>query len=153
MGRKVTWLTIWITLTFWYGCGRQESAQHPERYSELVIAESDITFVGVPAPAPSVTGLDRPWEPITLAPTPGTVRHGPAYLSTQIDPSPVLSRSGDISAMATNVTEHNAMRLTGGSFSTVFTEPTFAAFDIVTLPVAMIVQPPWTTGYSPQSRR
>lgn len=150
MRRKVAWLTLWMTLAFWYGCAQKQIADLPPDYRDLVIVEDpDVSILGVPDPSPSITGLERNWEPIVVAPAPGYVLHSPAYLATEIEPRAVLTRDGGIDAVARNVTQDDSFRFNYRTYRDLIGDPLEFGYDMVTLPLDLVRRPPWTTTYSP----
>ena len=163
MQRKVAWLFVWTTLTYWVGCGELVSRQdHSLFTTEPVIDDA----------TPSVRGLDRSdWQPTRVGPYSGKVPHYPHYYKRQFfggvfsltpdRPSPLYRHAYTEEPSIIAATDDPREEIGPREIGDLFLAPSKFALDTVTLPIRAVTSSPfeWTTGdrpwfiqYSPQER-
>jgi hypothetical protein len=163
MQRKVAWLFVWTTLTYWLGCGENQNYRINQEDEPPLRAVEPAQSQASPV-EPSLRGADRShWQRTAVGAADGRVPHFPYYFkrpffggawSLQEDrPSPLYFHAPDIEPSLVAGLEDDRDRYTVGKFGDVAMSSGKFAMDMLSTPVrAVTTEPFWKIQHSPQEQ-
>lgn len=178
MRRKVLWLTFWVTMTFWlghaWGCAARTRVQEGRwagrgpAVDVPTVAENQPTSLGpaaegaVPRSGPTATAgpeggmaaADLPrqdlWPEMVIGPASGVTRHWPVYFQDWEWRRPEAGASSQL--MAEQLTAAMEAAQADGAADRAADAVVQAgkfALDLGTLPLKILIEPPWTREVTP----
>jgi|GEM_PF-5452737 len=110
------------------------------------------------ADAPSVSGIDRShWRRIRVGPADGSVSHPPKYFEDHNRAKPIrqkLDFDDSLSTQAGAATSgaDKASWMSDGNAEEIVTQPAKFGWDLLILPVKLVVQPVWSSETTPEPK-
>ncbi len=162
MRRRVMWLFIWTTMAFWAGCSTAHKTAHVD---EAAVDEYRAEVLNAPHAAATVddhdlevgaslVGLDRSnWKSISVGPISGAVPHHPKYFDTEscllIKDRPNALAGATIERQADAVTSGARAPYDGRDLAQTPGLIGKTLYDIATVPVRAVIEPPTRIHESP----
>jgi hypothetical protein len=171
MRRRILWITVALTMVFWFGqaWAEDDGSDGASTVSEVPVAttaQAGAPQTREPTPRPHFDAARaghivdrRDWPTLVVTPADGRVRHGPTWLTTKrptAESMPRIENRFDLPTLEASLHAADAGGYSPANFAAIGVETGRLVIGVALLPVKMLVtEPLWRTQTTPsrESRR